>query len=307
MREFYPEGYTVDTKVSKEQFFSADVLYQAYENTKILQAKAIMCDKSHNLIIDLGLLNGIIPRNEGAMGIKEGHVRDIALISRVNKMVSFVVTGFKKDQSGKDVAILSRRLAQEICYKEYISKLKIGDVIPAKITHMESFGAFVDIGCGIVSLIPIDSISVSRIDHPKERFCIDMNIKTIVKNVDSHRILLTHKELLGSWHENAKNFSIGETVTGIVRSVEDYGAFIELAPNFAGLSEYKDEIKPKQLVSVYIKNIIPEKMKVKLIIINTFKEKPDIDPPKYFFTGNHMDLFQYSPLECNKKIATRFV
>jgi Fe-S cluster assembly ATP-binding protein len=53
---------------------------------------------------------------------------------------------------------------------EYISKLACGDVIPAKVTHLEPFGCFADIGCGIVSLIPIDAISVSRISHPGDRF-----------------------------------------------------------------------------------------------------------------------------------------
>ena len=47
--------------------------------------------------------------------------------------------------------------------EHYISKLIPGDIIPARITHLEAFGAFADIGCGIVSLLPIDTISVSRI------------------------------------------------------------------------------------------------------------------------------------------------
>ncbi len=306
MQEFLPEGYWGNFEKTKSNLLCVDTLYEAYENNDILEARAIICDKSHNLIVDLGKLKGIIPRNEGAIGIEEGYVRDIALISRVNKMVSFIVVGFQKDKNKKEIAVLSRRLAQEKCHKEYISKLKNGDVIPAKITHIENFGAFADIGCGIISLIPIDLISVSRIEHPSERFSINMNIKAVVKNNDNGKILLTHKELLGTWLENSENFSIGETVSGIVRSVEDYGVFIELAPNFTGLSEYKAGIRNKQVVSVYIKNMIPEKMKVKLVIINTFDEKPTLFSPKYFFTRKHMDVFQYSPKECKKQIITDF-
>ena len=51
----------------------------------------------------------------------------------------------------------------------------------AKITHLETFGAFCDIGCGNVALLPIDAISVSRISHPKDRFQVGDNIKAIVK------------------------------------------------------------------------------------------------------------------------------
>ena len=61
------------------------------------------CDGEHNLHVDLGCMKGIIPRNEGALGIEEGTVRDIALISRVNKPVSFVITGFSSE-NGETVA-----------------------------------------------------------------------------------------------------------------------------------------------------------------------------------------------------------
>jgi len=42
--------------------------------------------------------------------------------------------------------------------------------------------------------------------------------------------VLTLRELLGTWSENAACFAAGETVVGIVRSVEDYGVFIEIRP-----------------------------------------------------------------------------
>ena len=306
MKEFLPEGQLLNTQSNKNAISSKLALYEAYKNNVILESKVILCDNEHNLIVDLGCMRGIIPRAEGALGIKDGTVRDIALISRVNRPVCFVITSFTKDKFGKDIAILSRSFAQKKCYDEYISKLNIGDIIDARITHIEGFGAFADIGCGIVSLIPIDLISVSRIDHPRERFKVDMDIKAIVKTKENNRICLTHKELLGSWQENASLFSPGETVTGIVRSVENYGAFVELMPNLAGLAESKDGIFPKQMVSVYIKNILPQKMKIKLIIINTFEEQRNIIAPKYFYNKDHMDKFIYSPIESNKNLETNF-
>ena len=190
--------------------------------------------------------------------------------------------------------------------REYISELVPGDVIDAKITHLDSFGAFADIGCGIVSLLPIDSISVSRIDHPRERFTVGMDIRAIVKNVENGRISLTHKELLGTWEENAENFEVGETVAGIIRSVENYGAFVELAPNLAGLAEMKDNIRAGQQASVYIKNIIPSRMKIKLIIIDTFDYEYHPRQPQYYFEGSHMDSFYYSPPASEKIIEMIF-
>ena len=180
-------------------------------------------------------MKGVINREEGAIGIKEGTVRDIAIISKVNRPVCFVIEDFKKDENDETYAVLSRRKAQEICIEQFVKKCIPGDIINAKITHLEPFGAFADIGCGIALMIPIDAISISRIEHPKERFFVGMEVKAIVKSIENNRITLSHKELLGTWEENAKFFSIGETVAGIVRSVENYGAFIELAPNLACL------------------------------------------------------------------------
>ena len=67
---------------------------------------------------------------------------------------------------------------------EEIKTLQPGDVIDAKVTHMESFGAFVDIGAGISALLPVDSISVSRIPHPSQRFSPGDDIKAVVKSID---------------------------------------------------------------------------------------------------------------------------
>ena len=113
-----------------------------------------------------------------------------------------------------------------------------------------------------------------------------------------------HKELLGTWEENAALFSAGQTVSGVVRSVEDYGVFVELTPNLAGLAESYDT-KPGDVAGVYIKSIIPEKMKVKLIIIDSFESSysPEI---KYFYKGEHIDRFDYSSPSGNKKIFTEF-
>ena len=204
------------------------------------------------------------------------------------------------------IAVLSRRLAQERCMKEHIALLTPGDIIDARITHLDSFGAFADIGCGIVSLLPIDAISVSRIDHPRERLWVGLEIKAIIKSIENGRISLSHKELLGTWEENVRRFSVGETVAGVIRSVEDYGAFVELTPNLAGLAEMKDNIRPGQQASVYIKNIIPNRMKIKLIIIDTFNDEYHPSAPEYFYTGHHIDHFCYSPACSEKIIATTF-
>ena len=307
MKEFYPEGMLIENPENRRCLSSVQALQAAMLENKILEARATMCDLEHNLIVDLGVMKGIIPRSEGALGLDSGEIRDIAVISRVNKPVCFVVTDIKTDKDNRFYALLSRKTVQQKCMEQYISKLIPGDIITSRVTHLESFGAFTDIGCGIASLLPIDSISVSRISHPGDRFSTGTVIKAVVKSIDENlRICLTHKELLGTWEENAGMFSQGETVSGIVRSIESYGIFVELTPNLAGLAEYRDNVKIGQQASVYIKSLIPEKMKIKLIIVDAFDAEYAEAEPGYFINGTHIDRFRYSPQICGKVIESLF-
>lgn len=305
MNIYQPEGYSTINSVP--QFRTIAQLNEAIAQQKTFEARAVVCDSDHNLIVDLGCIKGIIPREECAIGISEGYTRDIAIISRVNKPVAFKIVELKTDERFKPYAILSRKAVQEECMENYISRLSVGDIIKGKITHLEPFGCFVDIGCGIISLLPIDAISVSRISHPKERFDVGQNINAVVKSIgDDQKICLSHKELLGSWEENASGFESGQTVAGIVRSIESYGIFVELTPNLAGLAELKEGVKVGNHASVYIKNLIPERMKIKLIIVDAFNAPYQRSGINYFIEEGHLDRFVYSPQGSSRVIETVF-
>lgn len=299
-KHYFPEGMLIKTAANREQMSSIFALEEARSNKKILEARVDLCTSGFELSLDLGVCRGIIPREEVAWSEDGSLPRDIAVITRVGKAVSFMVDSITRDDNGETVAYLSRRRAQEECVKNYLNKLEVGDVIDAKVTHFEPFGAFCDIGCGVVSLLSIDSISVSRISHPNDRFSVGQMIKAVVKsreepldvrgNISNGRIALSHKELLGTWEQNASKFKIGQTVAGVVRSIENYGIFVELAPNLAGLAEWKSGVEVGQIASVYIKNIIPQKMKVKLVIVDSYtSDRPLIKNDYYITSGNVSD------------------
>lgn len=309
MNNYYPEGTLIASPENTAAMKSIFALQDSILQGKILEARAVVCDNEHNLIVELPCPNcpkGIIPRTEGALGIEDGSTKDIALITKVNKPVCFKILRLIKNPDGLFTAVLSRRAVQEECMENFISQLHAGDIIPAKVTHLEQFGAFVDIGCGIPSLIPIDSISISRISHPSDRFVPYQNIRVIIKGQSGGKILLSHKELLGTWEENAARFRCGETVSGTVRSVEDYGIFVELAPNLAGLAEPKENVRAGDNASVYIKAIIPEKMKVKLIIVDVFREQHKDPSFRYFYNEDHISHWVYSSPDSGKLIESYF-
>ena len=127
----------------------------------------------------------------------------------------------------------------------------------------------------------------------------------VYERADDGKITLSHKELLGTWEENAREFSPGQTVTGVIRSVEDYGIFVEITPNLAGLAEPRENVRVGQQASVFIKSILKDKMKIKLIIIDSF-ESSYIPKIKYYSTDDIISEWEYSPKDCRKQITTKF-
>ena len=305
---YRPEGLNWPKEENRRALSSALELERAFQNGRILEARACLCDEEHRLHVDLGCMEGIIERNECALGIEEGTVRDVAIIPRVGKPVCFKIIGFSFQADGRPIALLSRRAAQEECIVRYIQYLTPGQIVEARVTHLEPFGCFTDIGCGVVALLPIDCISVSRIAHPRDRFAVGQMIRAVIKSTEGGKITLTHKELLGTWEENAALFTPGQTAAGIVRSVEPYGIFVELTPNLSGLAEVKENVEPGQHASVYIKNIIPRRMKVKLIIVDSFSAPSSLPPqPEYFTREESLTRWRYSPEASDKLIETNFL
>ena len=281
-----------------------DRLRDALESGEILEAPVQRCGVDHTLYLNLGGVQARIPREEAVAPWISGAERDIAVLSRVGKPTCFTVTALEADEKGAPAALLSRRAAQEQAMEYFFGHLEPGTVLTGRVTRLESFGAFVDVGCGIVAMLPIEHISVSRISHPKDRFQDGQKILTAVWSLDreARRITLTHRELLGTWMENASRFRPGETVRGVVRTVKDYGSFIELAPNLSGLADAKERLSPGDGVSVYIKSIRPERMKIKLQVIEKLPPAPP-EPMQYQITDGKLDRWVYSPPNYEKPVV----
>lgn len=296
-----PEGFRSDLPENRAALASLDALRQAGD--AVLEATASRCSCAHDLLVELGWTTAVIPRAECALGLDTGETREIAILSRVGKPVCFRVTNIDGSVSPPAVT-LSRKAVLEQAQDMLLNSLVPGDILPARVTHIEPFGVFVDIGCGVVSMIGIEHLSVSRILHPAERFRPGQDIYAVVLSIDraAKRINLSHRELLGTWEENAALFSAGETVRGVVRSIENYGVFIELMPNLSGLAERRTGLREGQTVSVFLKSIVPERMKIKLTIIDIIPP-PAIDPPapRYFLTEGHIDRWVYTPPVCESK------
>lgn len=107
---------------------------------------------------------------------------------------------------------------------------------------------------------------------PEEKLQLGQKIDVKIKSIDKEnkKFFLSYKEMLGSWEENAKEFKEGSIVTGTVKETakNNGGIFIELKPNLIGMCEYTNKIKYGEKISVKIKKIIPDKKKIKLVVVN---------------------------------------
>ena len=301
------QAFRTENNYRNASRLSATELRAAMASREILQSTALAFDTQRQLRFELGGCRAVMPFGQCADGADTGSVRDIAVLTRVGRPTCFVIEGIDTDENGQTVYRLSRAEAQRMCKAEYLDQLQPGDILPCRVTHLESFGAFCDIGCGVPALLPIDCMSVSRIQSPADRVHEGQDILCAVKSRDTEgRIVLTMKELLGTWLENAAAFAAGETVVGLVRSVEPYGVFVELAPNLAGLAEAAPGLDCGQLVSVYIKSIIPEKMKIKLVVLHAMRDETFAFPLEYRLHAGHIGRWIYSVPGAARVIETIF-
>lgn len=295
-----PEGCYGELEENKKLCDSVEGLRKACETGAIVEGVALRCEEGVGIWVELGMFTGFIPWEEGALGLREGVVREIAVMSRIGRAVTGVLTEVREVE-GEIVPILSRSLAQWKAREQIMSR-PLGTVLTAVVTRLENFGVFVDIGCGVASLLSIDRISVSRIPHPSERVYVGQKIYVAIleKDWDMLRVRVTHKELLGTWEENARGFAVGMTIPGIARSVKNYGIFVELSPNFSGLAEFVEGVFEGERVSVYIKGLVRKRMKCKLLIIGKLPSIA-LGEPRYILPeGGRMARWVYPPVGSEK-------
>ena len=290
---FYPEGCAPISEAPA----SLEEIQELVEAGEIVEGQALRCDQRHDLHVSYRGFDGLLPRHLAVHPAVSGAGREISVLSRVGRPVQFVITGVTVDGGGKPLLHLSRRAAQEKLLVHLAEDCPPGTVLRGRVTHLASFGAFVDVGCGVVALLPKAGLSAVRVHHPACRHSEGQRNLAAVQSFDrdTGRLKRPHKELLGTWLENAAACAPGETVTGVVRSVRDYGVFVELTPNLVGLAEPKDGIQEDDGVAVYIKSILPQQKKIKLQILQRLEENAPPPPIRYFLTGEVPANWSYDP------------
>jgi small subunit ribosomal protein S1 len=129
-------------------------------------------------------------------------------------------------------------------WDEVEKKFPIGTKVHGKIVSLVPYGAFIEIEPGIEGLIHVSEMSWTKtVNDPSEVVKKGDEVDAIVLSIqkDEGKISLGMKQLEGNpWDEVEKKFPIGMHVSGEIRSLTNYGAFVELEPGVEGLIHVSD-------------------------------------------------------------------
>ena len=210
---------------------SWDRVNEAYESGEIVKGYVKTRTKG-GMIVDVFGIEAFLPGSQ--IDIKP--IRDYDLY--VDQTIDFKIV--KINQEFRNVVVSHKALLeaeQEAKRAELISKLEKGQVLEGVVKNITNYGVFVDLG-GVDGLIHITDLSWGRINHPEEVVALDQTIKVVVLdfNEQQKRIALGLKQLTPHpWESLDADLKVGDTVSGKVVLIADYGAFVEVKPGVEGL------------------------------------------------------------------------
>jgi small subunit ribosomal protein S1 len=253
---------------------SQQLIRQAYENKIPIDAK-VTGFNSGGLVINLGGKRAFCPVSQ----IDTKYCEDLAAFA--GQTLTFRIVEYR--DGGRNI-VLSRRAHLEAesreKAKELVKNLKVGVEMTGKVTRLEKFGAFVDIG-GIEGMVHVSELNHSRVGHPKDVLSTDEEVRVKIIELkgiggDKERISLSIKALLPDpWTEALNKFREGDIVTGTVVSIQPFGAFVQIIPGVEGLvhisqlastrtSRPADVVALQQSVQVKILKVDREQKRISL-------------------------------------------
>ena len=224
------DGHLVLSYEKAELMKAWDRLAQAFENEEVISGKVVRKIKG-GLHVDVGV-RAFLPGSQ----IDLRPVKD--LDSLVGESFDFKIIKFHKARAN---VVLSRRVLlehdREQIRQRTITNLKEGLQLKGVVKNLTDYGAFVDLG-GVDGLLHITDMSWGRVSHPSQVFEIGQEIEVLVLSYDPKtvRVSLGYKQLQEDpWAQVVERYEVGSKAQGVVVSLTDYGAFVELEDGIEGL------------------------------------------------------------------------
>ena len=249
-----------------------DELKQKQADDETIQGKVVEAVKA-GLVLDVGV-RGFIP----ASLLSDEYVEDL---EQFNDQ-TLDVKDEDIDQDKNRVILNRKRIVEGEKSKlrqEELENLEIGSIIEGEVVRTTSFGAFIKIG-NVDGLAHISELSYERVESVEDAVDIGQKVKVKVLDVkpEEERISLSIKQAGESpFDQFIDAHSVGDTLTGTVKRLVDFGAFVEVASGVEGLvhiSEIahehvnvpQDVLKEEEEVTVKIIGLDKDNEKISLSI-----------------------------------------
>lgn len=256
-----------------------DDIQKKFDDGETITAKVTQAVKG-GLVVDAGV-RGFVP----ASMITDHYVEDLNQFKGQElefKIIEIEPSENRLILSHKEIVKAEHEKAAEKIFAE----LQPGDVVEGKVARMTNFGAFIDLG-GVDGLVHVSEISYDHVDKPSDVLSAGQDVKVKVLSVDPdrERISLSIKQTLpGPWDDIEEKAPAGSVLTGTVKRLTSFGAFVEVFPGVEGLVHISqishkhiatpaDVLKPGQDVKVKVLNVDPERQRLGLSM-KALEERP---------------------------------
>lgn len=237
------EAFVVDdqaeillTRFLHQQDHGADKLYQAYKAGIPVEGKVKTANK-WGLGVEIQGVNAFCPISQ----IDLRYVEDPQAFR--DQVFQFKILRYR-DQ-GRNIVVSRRALLEQQQQQQADqarARIAEGAQLEGRVTRLEPFGAFVDLGGGVEGMVHVSELSHERVNHPDELLQEGQQLTVAVLKIKDlgdrkkERISLSLKALQGDpWTTATTRLTPGTVVQGKVEAIENYGAFVGLEGNVRGL------------------------------------------------------------------------
>lgn len=223
-----------------------------------VQGKYSVGSKITGNIVAIQKYGAFVELEEGIQGLV--HISEISWTEKIKHPSQELSIGDAVEAVVIDVDVDKKRISLSIKqlkknpWEDIADNYPVGAIIAGKIKKITDFGMFIGIAEGIDGLVHISDISwTEKINHPSELYKKDDEVQAVILDIDkeNERFSLGIKQLSSDpWEEVTKKYHIGSRVRGVVKSLTDFGVFVELEPGIEGLIHVSQLPKDQQTMPI---------------------------------------------------------
>ena len=224
----------------------------------------------YGAFVDLGGVDGLLHLTD----ISWQRINHPSDVLEVGQKIRVKITKFNEEN--KRISLGMKQLEADP-WIGIEDKFKLEDTVKGKVTNITDYRVFVELDHGIEGLVHASELSWSKKStNPQDvmKTGQDVEVKIIEMNLEKRRIGLSLRQCLENpWHKFANDHKAGDTITGTIQNITDFGLFVNVAPDIDGLVHMND-ISWDESGEQALKNYkIGQEISTKILDIHPVEEK----------------------------------